>query len=550
MSLDFVDYRAPAPFSSRWLGLRSVAWLMLVLGQSIAISWLFELPYWFSAWGNPFTYMRQTAVWALISGSAFAILVWPRRSEFADLWRAEQLRHRAGKALAINLVLFAILVPATYALTVYAVGLTEPPLVVLALYGVLLLATAGSLLRIDINLSGGWHVVRSFWNEALLASCAGLTVLLLSLVSLYGWETMAEATLLVSKAMLELFETDVAIYPDQRMLRIDNFAVIVTRNCSGYEGIALVVAFLSLYLWVFRDRMRFPRAFLLYPIGIVAIWLLNAARIAALAALGAHVSPAIAVQGFHSQAGWIAFLAATLGMMALAQRSAFCRRAGETAVVRVPKPAAARSDRVLLAYLAPFMGLMLASIAVAAASPHDRPLYALKVLAVAAVLWLYRDVYAGWSRRISWEALLAGAVVGIAWIASDPGGAEASELGAWLARQSTGVAALWLAIRVIGATITVPIAEELAFRGLLHRWIIARDFDSVPFARYAPVAFVVSSLLFGLMHERWLAGALAGAVFAMVMYRTRDIAGPIAAHIAANAIICAWALAFRQWSLL
>ena len=64
------------------------------------------------------------------------------------------------------------------------------------------------------------------------------------------------------------------------------------------------------------------------------------------------------------------------------------------------------------------------------------------------------------------------------------------------------------------------------------------------------LAFIVSSTLFGLMHERWVAGILAGAVFALVMYRTRSIAGPIAAHMAANMLICAWALAFRQWSLL
>jgi exosortase/archaeosortase family protein len=50
----------------------------------------------------------------------------------------------------------------------------------------------------------------------------------------------------------------------------------------------------------------FPKAFVVLPIGIGAIWLLNTARVAALVSLGAHVSPEVAIGGFHSQAGWIA----------------------------------------------------------------------------------------------------------------------------------------------------------------------------------------------------------------------------------------------------
>ena len=545
MSLDLAD-RGPSPTQVfRLLGMRTIAWLSLCIVEAIAISWLFEVPYWFSAWGNPFTYLRQSAVWAIIAGAAFGILVWPRRDELIVRWRSEQREHRSWPALALNLVLLVCLLPATHALSVYSVGRAEPPLVLLAAYGALLCVTAASLLRIDVDFAGAWRIVRAFGNETLIASGAGLAVLLLSLLSVHGWEPMAAATLTVAKAMLELFEADVAMDPVRRMLRIGDFAVIVTRDCSGYEGIALVVAFLSIYLWVFRSSMRFPRAFWLYPIGIVSIWVLNSARIAALASLGAHVSPDIAVKGFHSQAGWIAFIAATFGIMALAQCSAFCIREPRAAVVRVQS-----SDRILLAYVAPFMALMAASIAMSAVAPFDRPLYVLKVAAVAAVLWLYRDVYRDMVQRVPFEAYAAGLMVGAAWIATDPGAAGGGDLGAWIAQQSPLVVAVWLVVRVIGASLTVPIAEELAFRGLLHRWLIARQFDRVAFERFTPAALVVSSVLFGAMHERWIAGMLSGVVFALVMYRTRSIAGPIAAHIAANAIICLWAIVFRQWSLL
>jgi CAAX prenyl protease-like protein len=96
----------------------------------------------------------------------------------------------------------------------------------------------------------------------------------------------------------------------------------------------------------------------------------------------------------------------------------------------------------------------------------------------------------------------------------------------------------------------VPIAEELAFRGYLHRLLISARFESVGFGEFRVLAFLGSSLAFGLLHERWLAAALAGAVYALLMYRTKRLSDPIAAHIASNAAILLWAIAAGQWSLL
>ena len=109
---------------------------------------------------------------------------------------------------------------------------------------------------------------------------------------------------------------------------------------------------------------------------------------------------------------------------------------------------------------------------------------------------------------------------------------------------------VWLAVRALGAVVMVPLAEELAFRGLLYRWLIARNFDAVAFTRWSWLAFVISSVLFGVLHERIIAGALAGAAFALLMVRSGRLADPIFAHTAANATIIAWAFTASQWSLL
>jgi membrane protease YdiL (CAAX protease family) len=52
------------------------------------------------------------------------------------------------------------------------------------------------------------------------------------------------------------------------------------------------------------------------------------------------------------------------------------------------------------------------------------------------------------------------------------------------------------------------------------------------------------------MHQRWVAACLAGAVYALLMYRTKRLSDPIAAHASSNAAIMLWAVATQQWSLL
>jgi exosortase E/protease (VPEID-CTERM system) len=524
---------------------RTVAWIALVIVEVLTISWLYEVPVSYAVSDNPFTPVRYLIVWALVAAGAFAILVSSRPAIVLDAWRAAQQRHDWQSALLVNLVLFALLAAASAWVT--ATLAAEPAArhtVLMTTYGALLAATAVSLLRIDISLSAALRLAATWRNEIVVAATASTAVQLLSIVSTHAWEPMATATLRVSKALLDLYEPSVLILEAERVLRVGTFGVEISQQCSGYEGIALVSAFLAIYLWVFRDTLRFPRAFVLFPIAVPAIWLLNCVRIAALASLGAHVDPKIAVQGFHSQAGWIAFLLATFGIMALASRWHFIRR--EAHAFRWARPA---EDRVMLAHLVPFMALMAASIAIAAAAPFDRHLYGLKVAAVAAALWAFREVYHGWTFAVSREAVLAGLLVGAAWIATDPD-PGAGTLGPWLETLGPGLALTWLLVRFVGTVVAVPIAEELAFRGYLMRWIADRNFAQVPYAHLSLVAILVSSALFGAMHERWIAGTLAGGVFAFVMVRSKGISGPIAAHMAANALIAVWAIFARQWSLL
>jgi CAAX prenyl protease-like protein len=101
---------------------------------------------------------------------------------------------------------------------------------------------------------------------------------------------------------------------------------------------------------------------------------------------------------------------------------------------------------------------------------------------------------------------------------------------------------------VIGGVVTVPVAEELAFRGFVLRRLISADFASVDPKRFTWLSFVVSSLLFGLLHgSRWIVGVMAGMVFAAVWRRRGSIGDAAAAHAAANLLLAIWVFVTGDW---
>ncbi|HYQ91227.1 MAG TPA: CAAX prenyl protease-related protein, partial [Candidatus Competibacteraceae bacterium] len=109
--------------------------------------------------------------------------------------------------------------------------------------------------------------------------------------------------------------------------------------------------------------------------------------------------------------------------------------------------------------------------------------------------------------------------------------------------------AVWLMFRILGSVITVPLAEELAFRGYLLRKLIAKDFNQVPFGQFSWWSFLLTSVLFGLLHRRWLAGTLAGMGYALALYRRGQLGDAVVAHMTTNALIALVVLTQARWSL-
>ena len=102
----------------------------------------------------------------------------------------------------------------------------------------------------------------------------------------------------------------------------------------------------------------------------------------------------------------------------------------------------------------------------------------------------------------------------------------------------------------MAAVVTVPIAEELAFRGFLIRRLISVNFDSLGLRSFTWLSLLGSSLAFGFMHGgRWIAGTVAGLLYAAVLLRRGRIGDAVAAHATTNALLAAWVLLTGNWAL-
>lgn len=106
----------------------------------------------------------------------------------------------------------------------------------------------------------------------------------------------------------------------------------------------------------------------------------------------------------------------------------------------------------------------------------------------------------------------------------------------------------FLAVRIIGSTLLVPIIEELFWRAWLMRWLVDKHFLEIPLGTYVPSAFWLTAVLFASEHGAyWEVGLPAGIVYNWWIVRTRTVADCILAHAVTNGILAAYVLIAGQW---
>jgi exosortase E/protease (VPEID-CTERM system) len=501
-------------------------------------------------WLEVNAFLMKAAFFVLNIGAVMAValvlVTWPHHRTILAKWGEAALAHPWRPWVFANLIAFILAFAGAFVLSMHLEQARSAPWGVFALWCSIAALLAPTLVIAFAPLRLWLSFAREYRVSVAAAAAAAALASLLMTMSESLWGGLSDATLSASVWVLQLYETDIFFDLTTDVIRVADFAVLIGAPCSGFQGMGLVTMFLSLFIWAFRREFRFPNVLLLIPLGIVAVWCLNVVRIVTLITIGAHVSPSIALTGFHDHAGWLAFLTVSITLMFVAYHTSYFRKV-ETGERRREHDA---GIRLAWAYLLPFVAIITAGIVAQAFSEGGRPLYALSIVAALAAIWPFRDVYLGLVARPQLVSVVAGLLVGAGWIATDPGRGGEQTLGSWFESLPAWLAVLWIAARVVGSSIFVPIAEELAFRGYLHRALIGRRFEMVEPRQFTWLAFIVSTALFAAMHQRWLAAAIAGAVYALVMYRTNRVSDAVVAHMASNALIAAWAIAVGQWSLL
>jgi len=224
-----------------------------------------------------------------------------------------------------------------------------------------------------------------------------------------------------------------------------------------------------------------------------------------------------------------------------------------------PSPPSQSTGRDELAYLAP-MAAFLALTWVGGQWKSLYPAsYVLKTLLAAGLLWWFWGHYT----KIRWTSLgwglAIGALVVLQWV-----GMETLILRAWpdyprLAKPDVfdpfahfsepWQAWAFIAIRWAGASLVVPVMEELFWRDFLWRSIVRPgDFKAAPVGQWNVKAFIVVAIVFGAgVHNEWLTATVCGVIYGGLLVWTRSLGACIVAHGVTNFLLGGYVLIWRDW---
>jgi CAAX prenyl protease-like protein len=113
-------------------------------------------------------------------------------------------------------------------------------------------------------------------------------------------------------------------------------------------------------------------------------------------------------------------------------------------------------------------------------------------------------------------------------------------------------AAAWafVAVRVIGAVLIVPVMEELFWRDYLWRQILApNDFKLAKVGEFEWSAFLIIPIVFATVHGNWWPTAIVWALMigALLVY-TKSLGACILAHAVTNLLLAGYVLVTKDWS--
>lgn len=110
--------------------------------------------------------------------------------------------------------------------------------------------------------------------------------------------------------------------------------------------------------------------------------------------------------------------------------------------------------------------------------------------------------------------------------------------------------ALWLflIVRIGGASIVVPIIEEIFWRGFVLRLLIDYwEWDKIPLGMYTFRSFIICSLLSAAEHPMWEVGILCWMVYNLLFYWKKSLLFLIVTHGVTNFVLYVWVVWYGKW---
>jgi len=124
------------------------------------------------------------------------------------------------------------------------------------------------------------------------------------------WYYFSGIVATLSHKLFSLFyDTKLTFLADRTpYLRIENFKVLIGAPCSGIDSMLLFTTLYFLIFFLDYKKLNKKTMLLLFPIGLLGMFLFNVLRIFLLLLMGLYISPEFAVGLFHQNIGWLLFI--------------------------------------------------------------------------------------------------------------------------------------------------------------------------------------------------------------------------------------------------
>jgi CAAX prenyl protease-like protein len=178
-------------------------------------------------------------------------------------------------------------------------------------------------------------------------------------------------------------------------------------------------------------------------------------------------------------------------------------------------------------------------------------IYPIKTLAVGLLILLLLSRLPSFDFKQPLLALSTGLVVFVLWVGLGPSLALGKVEGGFNPFLFEDKQIGWgLAVfRILGASLVVPVMEELFWRGFLMRYLIQENFETIPLGRYSHMSFWITTALFASVHGPFAPIAfLTGIIYGALFVSTKSLGSVVLAHGMTNLLLGVYVLYTGKWT--